>query len=189
VCPGDTELLYLDAVLRRDQHDMAGAEASLLRLLHERPGEHFASVGPGMRGYKARHLLGVVYFEQGRLGEARTQWQAALAERGDFLPAWLGLGECGLRGWGVVDEIARALEGLPSGQADAGRRFGREYSRAEDRDHPDTRAFGPAGQTPSGQPDERNLPATFKQGPSLQRSAWRPFVSGPSGRHTQAYKM
>jgi glycosyltransferase involved in cell wall biosynthesis/tetratricopeptide (TPR) repeat protein len=119
VCPGDTELLYLDAVLRRDQRDMARAEASLLRLLHERPGEHFASVDPGMRGYKARHLLGVVYFEQGRLGEARTQWQAALAERGDFLPAWLGLGECALRGCGSVEEVARALGGLPNGKAEA----------------------------------------------------------------------
>jgi GT2 family glycosyltransferase len=119
VCPNDTELLYLEAVLRRDQHDLAGAEACLLRLVHERPGTHFASVDPGMRSYKARHLLGVVYFEQGRLAEAQALWHLALSERSDFLPAWLGLGECALRGSGAVEEVARALEALPGGQAEA----------------------------------------------------------------------
>jgi glycosyltransferase involved in cell wall biosynthesis len=121
VCPGDSELLYIHALLRREHRDLPGAEASLLRLLHERPPEqYFASVDPGLRGYKARHLLGVVCWEQGRPGEAHAQWHAAVAERPDFLPAWIGLGEWALHfSHDTVEEVARALEGLPDGKAEA----------------------------------------------------------------------
>jgi tetratricopeptide (TPR) repeat protein len=120
VCPGDTELLYLTAVLKRERRDHAGAEANLLRLLHERPGEYFASVDPGLRGYKARHLLGIVYWEQGRPAEAYAQWQAAVAEKADFLPAWVGIGEWALHfDRNAVEAVARTLEALPDGKADA----------------------------------------------------------------------
>jgi tetratricopeptide (TPR) repeat protein len=56
-------------------------------------GPHFASVAEGLRGYKARHLLAMIYQKMGRLAEAEAQWRAAVADRLDFIPAWAGLGE------------------------------------------------------------------------------------------------
>jgi tetratricopeptide (TPR) repeat protein len=83
----DAELLYLEAQLRREQRDLAGAERWLLELLAGKPQAHFASVTEGMRSYRARHLLGLVYQDQGRWQEAEQQWRLALAEKADFLPA------------------------------------------------------------------------------------------------------
>jgi tetratricopeptide (TPR) repeat protein len=91
--PDDVELLFQEALARKDLGDPAGAEGCLLRLLDSREGPHFASVDAGLRGYKARHNLAVLYQEQGRSAEAEAQWRAALAECPGFQPAWLGLGE------------------------------------------------------------------------------------------------
>jgi GT2 family glycosyltransferase/Tfp pilus assembly protein PilF len=121
VCPDDTELLFLEAALRREQGDAFGAEIAGLQLLSACPAAHFASVDAGLKGYKTRHNLAVLYLQQGRLPEADYQWRQALAERPDFLPAWLGLGECALRlgnGDGVED-AARHLDALPGGEVEA----------------------------------------------------------------------
>lgn len=91
--PDDAELLFQEGLLRRELSDPAGAELCLLRLLDAREGEHFASLDVGLRGHKTRHNLAVLYQEQGRLAEAEAQWRAAVSERSDFAPAWLGLGE------------------------------------------------------------------------------------------------
>ncbi|MBL8796721.1 MAG: glycosyltransferase, partial [Planctomycetia bacterium] len=89
----DGELLFVEAQLRRELNDRAGAEGCLLQLLNGREGLHFASVATGLRGYKARYQLAVVYFEQGRHAEAEAQWRAVLAEQPSFTPAWVGLGD------------------------------------------------------------------------------------------------
>jgi Tfp pilus assembly protein PilF len=116
VCyPDDAELLFGEALARRDQRDLAGAEACLLRLIGGGEGEHFASVTPGLRGHKARHNLAVIYREQGRLPEAEAQWRAALAEAPGFVAAWAGLGEVLLAQGRIaeVDEAIAALEAAP----------------------------------------------------------------------------
>src|SRR5262249_30751120 len=71
--PEDTELLFVEAVARREKRDFAGAEACLKRLL-DGPGEgdHFASVTEGLRGHKARHNLAVMYLEMHREAEAEV---------------------------------------------------------------------------------------------------------------------
>ncbi len=110
--PDDIELLFQEGLGRRELRDYHGAEQCLRQLLETQPGEHFGSVNTGLRGYKARHNLAVLYHEQGRGTEAEVQWQAALAERSDFLPAWLGLAEVylGQQRWDAVEEIAQRLE-------------------------------------------------------------------------------
>jgi glycosyltransferase involved in cell wall biosynthesis/tetratricopeptide (TPR) repeat protein/predicted O-methyltransferase YrrM len=115
VCPEDIELLFVEGVLLREHGDLAGAERSLRRLLDVRPAGHFASVDAGLQGYKARHNLGVVYHQQGRAEEALAQWRAAVAERLDFLPGWLGLAEGCLRlqRWPQLEEVLGRLEQLP----------------------------------------------------------------------------
>jgi GT2 family glycosyltransferase/tetratricopeptide (TPR) repeat protein/SAM-dependent methyltransferase len=119
--PDDAELLFSEAMLRRELGDPAGAEACLVRLLGAPEAEHFASLDAGLRGYKARHNLAVLYQEQGRHAEAEAQWRAALAERGDFLPAWLGLAEVYLaqQRWRDLDETLGHLGGQPEGAPEA----------------------------------------------------------------------
>jgi GT2 family glycosyltransferase len=119
--PDDAELLFSEGVLRRELGDPAGAEACLVRLLGAHEAEHFASLDAGLRGYKARHNLAVLYQEQGRHAEAEAQWRAALAERGDLLPAWLGLGEVYLaqHRWRDLDETLGHLGEQPEGAPEA----------------------------------------------------------------------
>jgi tetratricopeptide (TPR) repeat protein len=115
--PDDVELLFHESLVLRALGDRAGAESCLLRLLETREPDHFASVDTGIGGFKARHNLAVLYDEQGRLAEAAAQWRAALAERPDFKPAWLGLAELCLRAgrWDDLESIAARLETAPFG--------------------------------------------------------------------------
>jgi tetratricopeptide (TPR) repeat protein len=119
--PEDAELLFQEGLILRGIGDRSGAEARLLQLLQTHEGDHFASVDPGLRGYKARHNLAVLYQDQGRWSEAQAQWQAVTDERPDFTPAWLGLGELHLRleRWKDVEAIARRLSLAPAGLEDA----------------------------------------------------------------------
>jgi GT2 family glycosyltransferase/Flp pilus assembly protein TadD len=121
--PDDAELLFAEGVLRLGRDDLAGAEACLSRALAGREGtDHFASVDPGLQGYKARHNLAVVYHRQGRHAEAEAQWRRVTAERPDFLPGWLGRAEAclGRQDWSGWEEALQALEGLPQGALEAG---------------------------------------------------------------------
>jgi tetratricopeptide (TPR) repeat protein len=122
VCPDDAELLFGEALLRRDRHDLEGAAACLEELLASRPGTHFASVDAGLRGYKARQNLGVIYYQQAKRAEAETQWRAVVAERPDFVPAWVALGDLYLdqQRWPDLEDAARRLEGQPRGRREAG---------------------------------------------------------------------
>jgi tetratricopeptide (TPR) repeat protein len=109
--PDDTELLFQEALVRREQGDLEGAEACLLRLLTTKEGPHFASVDPGLRGYKARYNLGIICREQGRPQDAEEQWRAALRDSRDYVPAWLALGELYLAQgrWADLDRITQEL--------------------------------------------------------------------------------
>jgi GT2 family glycosyltransferase/Tfp pilus assembly protein PilF len=111
--PNDAQLLFQEALLRREVRDHAAAEGCLLRLLSTSEGPHFASVVEGLRGCKARHNLAVIYQEQGRFAEAEAQWKAALQEQEDFAPAWVGLGELYLA-QGRLDELKEPLSHLES---------------------------------------------------------------------------
>jgi GT2 family glycosyltransferase/tetratricopeptide (TPR) repeat protein len=110
--PDDAELLFHEGLVRRARGDGAGAEACLLRLLEGHDGPHFASVDAGLRGYKARHNLAVLYQEAGRTAEAEAQWRAALAGQPDLLPGWLGLAELflGQGRWDELEHVAGRLE-------------------------------------------------------------------------------
>jgi GT2 family glycosyltransferase/Tfp pilus assembly protein PilF len=110
--PDDAQLLFQEALLRRELGDRPGAEACLLRMLSTNEGPHFASVAEGLRGHKARHNLAIVYQEQGRFAEAEAQWKAALQEHPRFTPAWLGLGELYLAERRIedLDRVVACLE-------------------------------------------------------------------------------
>jgi tetratricopeptide (TPR) repeat protein len=116
--PEDAELLFQESLVLREQGDLAGAEQCLIRLLQTRPGLCLSTEDAGLRGYKARHNLAVVYRLQGRVAEAEAQWREALKERPDFELAWLALTELYLE-QGRADEVLREvsrLEGDGGGQ-------------------------------------------------------------------------
>jgi GT2 family glycosyltransferase/tetratricopeptide (TPR) repeat protein len=91
--PEDAELLFQEALLGRERGELGRAETCFLQLLKDCEAAHFASVDSGLRGFKARHNLAVLYFAQGRLAEAEAQWRAGLGEQPAFEPSWIGLGE------------------------------------------------------------------------------------------------
>jgi tetratricopeptide (TPR) repeat protein len=94
--PDDAQLLFQEALLRREMADPEGAIACLQRLTTTDEGPHFASVVAGLRTYKARHLLGVILHEQGRVAEAEAQWKEALRLCPNFTPAQSALRDLGL---------------------------------------------------------------------------------------------
>src|SRR5207245_130963 len=110
--PDDVELLFQEAMARRDLGDLAGAEAAYQRCLQDRPGKHFASVDTGVSGQNARHNPAIMYREQGRLAEAEAQWRAAVVEQPGFGPSWSALAElCHAQGrWPELEQVAGHLE-------------------------------------------------------------------------------
>ena len=111
--PLDAELLCEQGLLQRDQGDFRGAERSWLSLLDAHRGQYFASEEVGLRGFRTRQLVAEIYRAQERRLEAEVQWRAALAERVDFEPAWMGLAELYLRGerWPELEYFLQNLEG------------------------------------------------------------------------------
>jgi tetratricopeptide (TPR) repeat protein len=114
--PDDSELLFVESLLRREKRDFAGAEQCLKRLLEHREGDHFASVDTGIRGYKARHNLAVLYMDMERLDDAATAWREVLAEEPNFIPAHAGLGELAIKrkDGGQLDTILDAMNRMGS---------------------------------------------------------------------------
>jgi GT2 family glycosyltransferase/predicted Zn-dependent protease len=110
--PDDPELLLQKATLLRQRGDRDSARSCLWQLLENRPGQYFASVDAGLRGYKTRHLLAELYREDGRTSEAEVQWRHAVTEKPNFAAGWIGLGEMFLQEgrWAELDAIAGGLE-------------------------------------------------------------------------------
>jgi predicted Zn-dependent protease len=83
--------------------------------------EYFASLDAGLRDVRARHNLAALLREQGRDAEAESEWQAAVAERPAFAPAWAGLGELYLAHarWDDLDRAAAALAAGPATATEA----------------------------------------------------------------------
>jgi tetratricopeptide (TPR) repeat protein len=119
-CPDDAELLDLEANLRQEAGDLAGAIACRRQLVNLRPGNHFASLDAHLRGPDARHQLAMLYRQQGRPADAETEWKAAVTEQPDFIPGWLGLAEIYLEGgrWAEIEDAAAQLAGQEASAVD-----------------------------------------------------------------------
>jgi len=120
----DAELLYMEGVLRAQLGDAAGAEMCLRHLLGSGPGQQLVAIDAGVHGHLAHQQLGDLYFQQGRLEEAETEWRAVVAERPDYTDAWLGLGEIWrrqgrLESLAALEEAATRLEANPAKSIDA----------------------------------------------------------------------
>src|SRR5262249_13031326 len=113
--PDDGELLYLEGQLHYDLGSLAEAEGGFLRLPAMAPGAHIASLDTGRFGYRARQMLALVRRRQGRTDDAQEQWQAIVAERPGFAPAWRELGEFFLEQgrWAELEQAVRQLRQCP----------------------------------------------------------------------------
>ena len=77
----DPELLMQQGQLLWQTGEREQACGCLAAILEGRPGQYFASVDAGLRGFRTRHLLGEWYRQLGRLAEAEVQWRTAAAEQ------------------------------------------------------------------------------------------------------------
>ncbi len=119
--PDDPELLFLEAIILREHGDLNSAERLLAQLTQSKPGAYFASVDQGIRSFKARHHLALVYRQQGRPADAETEWRAVLEEQPAFEPARIGLAELYLEQarWTDLEGAVKHLETSPNGMIDA----------------------------------------------------------------------
>jgi Flp pilus assembly protein TadD len=134
--PDDPELLFFEALMLREAGQFSAAETSLRRLFAAPVAPRFGAGDPGLRGHKARHLLGEVCHEQARHSEAEAEWQRAVDERPDFWPGWESLAGLYFRSgrWTDFDQALRRMESISAGSASllAGRAAlaRREYAAA-----------------------------------------------------------
>jgi hypothetical protein len=76
----DAELLFREAIVRRQTRDNHGAERCWRRILNLKRPERFASVDQGIYGYLTRRNLPALARERGDHAEAAILWRAVLAE-------------------------------------------------------------------------------------------------------------
>ena len=115
--PDDVEIHFIEALVQRELGDVTGAEATLLRLLAGHADKGVANGDPGLRSFKARHNLAVIYHETGRLALAEAQWLAAVAENSTFIPGWDRLAQLYLAQgrWKELERTAAGLARCPGG--------------------------------------------------------------------------
>jgi len=106
--PEDAELRFRQAILLHESGRLAEAAAAYLKILHE-PGErYFTSVDQGIRGFKARQNLALVYGDQGDWARAEEQWRLVVQEAPRYRQGWRGLAEVLLRRGKAQDASALA---------------------------------------------------------------------------------
>jgi tetratricopeptide (TPR) repeat protein len=76
-----TELLFREAVIRRNAGDPSGAESCWRRVLTLKKPERFSSVDMGIYGHITRRNLAALCEERGALGEAARLWAEVLDDR------------------------------------------------------------------------------------------------------------
>jgi tetratricopeptide (TPR) repeat protein len=78
--PDDAELLFREAVVRRNAGDLAGAESCWMRILSLRRPDRFASIDAGIYGHLTRRNLAALAEARGDRDAAARHWDAVLAE-------------------------------------------------------------------------------------------------------------
>jgi tetratricopeptide (TPR) repeat protein len=78
--PDDAELLFREAIVRRQTGDHDGAENCWRRILTLKRPDQFASVDQGIYGHLTRRNLAALAKERGDQDEARRLWRAVLDE-------------------------------------------------------------------------------------------------------------
>jgi GT2 family glycosyltransferase/tetratricopeptide (TPR) repeat protein/2-polyprenyl-3-methyl-5-hydroxy-6-metoxy-1,4-benzoquinol methylase len=120
--PRDAELRFREGVLLHEAGRLREAVQVYLDILQGDEERHFSSVDRGIKGFKARHNLAIVYQDLGDLVRAEDQWRRVLDEMPRYRAGWHGLGDVLLRqgkqqealtvAQGLVDQLGLRCEGL-----------------------------------------------------------------------------
>jgi tetratricopeptide (TPR) repeat protein len=109
--PDDAELRFRRATLLHQFGRFAEAAETYEALLQSQDQRHLSSVDRGIKGFRARQNLAVVYTQMGQSAKAEEQWRNVLRERPSYRAAWRGLGEM-LLVQGKFDEALAAADSL-----------------------------------------------------------------------------
>jgi GT2 family glycosyltransferase/tetratricopeptide (TPR) repeat protein/SAM-dependent methyltransferase len=91
--PRDEELRFRQAMLLHSHGALAEAARAYEELLTNPDERHFSSVDQGIRGFKTRHNLAVVFQDMGEFKSAEEVWRHVLEEMPHYRPSIRGLGE------------------------------------------------------------------------------------------------
>ena len=107
-CPDDLELPFEEALILRDQGDLASAEQCLLQLLAIPPQRYFASVDPELKPVRVKALLAELSRRDGRFADAVRYCREGIVARPRFVPLWLEWAEVCLLGkqWAELENVA-----------------------------------------------------------------------------------
>jgi GT2 family glycosyltransferase/2-polyprenyl-3-methyl-5-hydroxy-6-metoxy-1,4-benzoquinol methylase/Tfp pilus assembly protein PilF len=106
--PQDAELRFRKGILLHERGRLEEAVRAYQDLLQTAEERHFTSVDRGLRGFKARQNLALVYEDLGELARAEEQWRRVVEERPGYRPGWRGLGEVLLRQGQTQEALAVA---------------------------------------------------------------------------------
>jgi GT2 family glycosyltransferase/tetratricopeptide (TPR) repeat protein/2-polyprenyl-3-methyl-5-hydroxy-6-metoxy-1,4-benzoquinol methylase len=111
--PEDAELRFRQGVLLHDLGCLDEAARAYQDVLENREERHFTSVDSGIKGFKARQNLAVVYTDMGDLAAAEHHWRLIVREVPRYRSGWRGLGDVLLRQGklGEAREVAEQLVG------------------------------------------------------------------------------
>jgi glycosyltransferase involved in cell wall biosynthesis/2-polyprenyl-3-methyl-5-hydroxy-6-metoxy-1,4-benzoquinol methylase len=93
----DLELRFRQAVLFHELGRLPESIAAYQSILANPGPRHLTSMDPGMRGFKARQNLAIVFSDVGNWAAAEAQWRNVVREVPEYTPGWRGLGEALVR--------------------------------------------------------------------------------------------
>jgi tetratricopeptide (TPR) repeat protein len=89
--PDDPELIFRAGVLAQHAGRHCDAERYYRTVLEGAFAPRFRSIDRGILGYKTQQNLACLHADQGRHAEAEYYWRRILADRPDYVVAWIGL--------------------------------------------------------------------------------------------------
>jgi tetratricopeptide (TPR) repeat protein len=96
--PEDVELRFRHAILLHEAGRLVQAAEAYRGILAEQDGpRYFNSMDQGIRGFKCRQNLALVYADLGDWTHAEEQWRQIVAEAPHYRQGWRGLGDVLLR--------------------------------------------------------------------------------------------
>jgi GT2 family glycosyltransferase/tetratricopeptide (TPR) repeat protein len=95
--PEDLELRFRRALLLHEMGCLDESATAYESVLNHQGERHFSSLDRGIRSFKARQNLAVVYTDMGQFAKAEEQWRLILDEVPEYRAGWRGLGDILLR--------------------------------------------------------------------------------------------
>jgi tetratricopeptide (TPR) repeat protein len=109
--PSDVELKFLKAGLLYDRKRLEESARLYENVLQPDGERYLSSMLRGIKGFKTRQNLALVYADMGDSARAEEQWRQIVQEVPRYRPGWRGLGECLLK-QGKHEDVTQLCERL-----------------------------------------------------------------------------